>query len=579
MPIEGVSIAPTVPSDFALTHAVVDSATPKPCETNQPPASGSGMRASKVSRPVGLGKQKQGSVRKTRSKMTGHPVASSSSHQAASALSLSKIRARHASRKELDAPPPGPRAAHEREATQGTKRMSLTGPLAEVQASVGNAQASFIQGESAMVKLARSQSTASVQLQDRLDARSTPPSGSLPSWPSSILGGLGRRSHSGLGYGQPSRRVVSVGDLDLTRPVATPQPRQSTNRVASLPTKFQPVDKGVLPSSSQEPSALGAAVDAWLQDARTQAPIDVFRRIAKGKQFLRNLQPVGAVSEQVAAQTAELQERGAPCPEDLVDAVWALGARAAADGEPFFEGAFTLYNGMSGEVASEHDAVQSLMAHVRSTPTLYNRLSSHLSAFKDAEIWGMDVIEARDGAALPGGRHHLLIHLIEDPQLGSFVFLKAERYGTQDLMNFMLHGVSFLQSMSRRISGANDAEGMRKERVPKQLISKFAEIVALHEQASTMLNDVTTRGVSAAAHWLRIIMQEAEEGLLVEGCVDLNEVAALSRDLHAEYSNVARRIGRERIELLPLPASVRLSQERPSPKLADMPWVDDAHQR
>ncbi len=214
-------------------------------------------------------------------------------------------------------------------------------------------------------------------------------------------------------------------------------------------------------------------LDAWLRDAATAAPADVRERIARGKAFLKC----------VSTGTA----RADATPEDLANIIWALAARSAADGAAFADGAFILHEDcpIGAIAAQDHSAspIARLMQEVRAVDGLYRRVSSHLRQFRQAEVWGIDIDASRDGTLLPGGGRHLLLHLINDERLGSFIFLKPETYGTNNAVDFIKHGYRFMHALRRRALGGNQKEGMRKEHVPKGLIVEFARVVAGNERA------------------------------------------------------------------------------------------------
>ena len=249
------------------------------------------------------------------------------------------------------------------------------------------------------------------------------------------------------------------------------------------------------------------AVAAWLADETTGAPDDVYARVAAGTSWLRRLGETHDVFGAKPLGGDNLRLR----PRDLVDVVWALAARAAGDGEPFLEGAFTLHDANGSGVMGS--PIEALAAALQSMTELYPRLSSHLAAFGTMQIWGLDVDAVRDGALLPGGRKHLLVQLVRDPLVGTFVFLKAERHGTKSTRDFLLHGASYVQSLLRRHGNANDAAGLRKERVPKKLIQDFARAVAGHPQAATMVADVASRGVHRALVHLEQLQHTEQKAL------------------------------------------------------------------
>lgn len=96
------------------------------------------------------------------------------------------------------------------------------------------------------------------------------------------------------------------------------------------------------------------------------------------------------------------------------------------------------------------------------------RLSSHFKGLSLTQ-YGLDI------ADLPEHKTHILFAEIAP----NIVFVKPENYGVTGISNLIGHSYEFIvaQACKLGIWGSDQAEGMRKERVPAQEFSQYKEIV------------------------------------------------------------------------------------------------------
>lgn len=162
------------------------------------------------------------------------------------------------------------------------------------------------------------------------------------------------------------------------------------------------------------------------------------------------------------------------------------------------------------------------------------RLSSHFKGLNLTQ-YGLDI------ADLPEHKTHILFAEIAP----NIVFVKPENYGVTGISNLIGHSYEFIvaQACKLGIWGSDQAEGMRKERVPVQEFGQYKEIVnKLDLDADTKqayLNNAALVGLQEIYKKLQSFEVEySTDAKLIE------DIKALKSQLTA-YDHIDKRFGQE----------------------------------
>ncbi|KAH6846965.1 hypothetical protein B0I37DRAFT_134698 [Chaetomium sp. MPI-CAGE-AT-0009] len=161
---------------------------------------------------------------------------------------------------------------------------------------------------------------------------------------------------------------------------------------------------------------------------------------------------------------------------------------------------------------------------------------------------------------LPHGHCHVLsIAIVNDKRRGNCLYLKPERYGVHGIRNLAHHAIMYGKSLKRKHAfGGNQVPGMRKERIPDDLVATFAEAVTSLDGGSDAIAEVGRRGkgegISGMHEFLTRRLGDAG-AVLPEGSE--KRMQHLLERLESEYDYVDIRFGNEVV--IDLPAEVKRS--------------------
>ncbi|KAK4139630.1 uncharacterized protein C8A04DRAFT_15681 [Dichotomopilus funicola] len=164
---------------------------------------------------------------------------------------------------------------------------------------------------------------------------------------------------------------------------------------------------------------------------------------------------------------------------------------------------------------------------------------------------------------LPHGHCHVLsIAIVNDTRRGKCLYLKPERYGVHGLRNLAHHTIMYGKSLKRKHTfGGNDVPGMRKERIPDDVVAAFAEVVTALEDGADAITEVGRggkgEGIGGMYEFLTRKLGQADKGaaLLPEGSE--KRMRCLLERLESKYDFVHLRFGNEVV--IDLPTEVKRS--------------------
>lgn len=206
-----------------------------------------------------------------------------------------------------------------------------------------------------------------------------------------------------------------------------------------------------------------------------------------------------------------------------------LMIKAAEKNQGFEEGTFVV-----------EDPNGFLYSFLSELPQVYNRISSHFKGISPHTHRGFDVlqapqqmkIETQAQYALPAGKMTILFSRLHKQGSGKqLTFIKPENYGCNTITHNLLHGYEFLVAAARKLlPGADQAKGMRKERIPHAILKDFKKF------SKEFFSAVSNKAVSAADG--RFLMNFLENNAPV--------IAELGMPLKAQANSIHRSLERVR---------------------------------
>ncbi|KAK3357926.1 hypothetical protein B0T25DRAFT_540570 [Lasiosphaeria hispida] len=231
------------------------------------------------------------------------------------------------------------------------------------------------------------------------------------------------------------------------------------------------------------------------------------------------------------------------CAIQVTGIVWYLTSLAIERNQAFVTGAY-LCRDPNGRLSAYFRGV--------SMP----RISSHLKRHSAPGCTGGIDLRVADSAVrsrlppLPHGHCHVLsIAIANDKRRGNCLFLKPERYGVHGVRNLAHHAVMYAKSLRRKHTfGGNEVAGMRKERIPDQLVASFAEAVASLPDGPSAIAEVGRRGegegIASMHDFLTVRLADPSAAGALSGYGSERMRALLDR-LVSEYDFVDLRFGNE----------------------------------
>lgn len=235
----------------------------------------------------------------------------------------------------------------------------------------------------------------------------------------------------------------------------------------------------------------------------------------------------------------------------IVNLVWYFYSLAAKKGQDFEQGTFGIkdYKDVICEFLCKCEIAYSrtnFEAYGIKAPIV---MTSHYYEHKDKmEQFGIDIPrEYRNSLILPKGMTHILFGLIPEGNL----FLKPEDYGIGNPMDLIDHSVDYAMSKIRKIDGignGDEQKGMRKERVPKNVLNAWQKLFDNYFGESNTVDTIEfykagkTYGIS---HMLYIINNSKEFNIENETYKQKREKLGFKLFLKQIYDNLDSRTGNE----------------------------------
>ena len=173
--------------------------------------------------------------------------------------------------------------------------------------------------------------------------------------------------------------------------------------------------------------------------------------------------------------------------EKIASLLWYLMYRASLENKDFSEGAFLLFD-------PDHKIARIL----EGLTVCYKRISSHLHGQNTESHMGIDINDPR--VKLPHHKAHILIiPVIQENENSKWVYLKPENYGVRGAAANIGHAYEYIFSVGRKVApgwfGSDDEPGMRKERVPKDMLREFDRLLANDERKADLMKQASIHGV------------------------------------------------------------------------------------
>jgi len=360
---------------------------------------------------------------------------------------------------------------------------------------------------------------------------------------------IGQRPLSEIGAGLSTRREALERAIDQWESTAPPR-------------SLMPKSVGVImPPSDTTVRLEGAMMEAEIKglprDERAQAvkdaPLTLQARITHGQELFEGVRG-GTIT-------------GPASSADVRDLMTFLTARAQQKTDAFSDGALSI-----------PDPGNRLRNYLDSSAEVYQRPSSHIAGFRDAQGGAHRGIDFGDDVKLPYGKGTLLYGALRDGvngMPGERLFLKMESHGCRltagkaqnrdadgptdrplrfwkDLGQTLAHGMGFFQTALRKISGGRlfpDDPGSRKERIPQDLKNDYRALVQRFSDAA----DEGTAGIlgadspTADDQGIRTMVRNLRQALESEtlGGGARQEVQAMLDRITARFDHLDVRIGNE----------------------------------
>ncbi|KAH6612284.1 hypothetical protein B0J18DRAFT_375528 [Chaetomium sp. MPI-SDFR-AT-0129] len=250
--------------------------------------------------------------------------------------------------------------------------------------------------------------------------------------------------------------------------------------------------------------------------------------------------------------------------------IWYLTYLSIERGQTFVTGAY-LCRDPEGRLSAYFGGIGSprLSSHLKrqlspGCTTGIDLLRPRLAAGKSKSKSGIAIAEQQQRPPpLPHGHCHVLsIAIVNDKRRGKCLYLKPERYGVHGIRNLAHHTIMYGKSLKRKHTfGGNDVPGMRKERIPDNLVASFAEAVISLDDGSDAIAEVGRggkgEGIGGMHEFLTRKLAQADTGavLLPEGSE--KRMRHLLERLESEYDFVHLRFGNEVV--IDLPTEVKRS--------------------
>lgn len=224
--------------------------------------------------------------------------------------------------------------------------------------------------------------------------------------------------------------------------------------------------------------------------------------------------------------------------ENVKNLIWFLFAMAIAKNQGFEEGTFVI-----------EDPEFKIYDYLKDIS-----LSRHSSHFKEHAKTQMGI----DVLGLPAEKQTLLFGIAnKDKQL---IFIKPENYGVYTWWDTIMHGVEFGHAQGRKwlpaTFGSDDQENWRKERVPKDAISKYKSLRQELLTANLIQPALEPKDININTIYIELknwLAQNESEGLVASVSEQnksiIDKVQAFKKELEDKYDNLDIRYGREVILL------------------------------